>query len=349
MRFVSDRASAMIDRVLAAKTNDFLQLTLAAGLSPGSDFHHTLMRGVDFAECDLDTFDFSGTVFDSCGFEGTRITGSRFDGAVFHNCSLEDAADYALWAAHQTPRRGTARDDRTPSRSGSTAVPVAEPVDTSERGAAASGKNQRQMEAWQVRCLCELTNFAGISRKLGTHAASRVMLDLSRTIGDAMPMRHRVAASQSMIDIKFACSTPDAAKANLESMCASLPRKVSINGERCKLNLRLGAATLPSEEEADERLRETAERALDRAEEGGPVVLIDLSRELPFDPLDLLVDLPRAMAKDELRLLYQPKMHVGRQQVVGVEALMRWMHPSAARYLRWILFRSSKRPARSLI
>ena len=47
----------------------------------------------------------------------------------------------------------------------------------------------------------------------------------------------------------------------------------------------------------------------------------------PRDADRLAVELDRAIANDEMRLLYQPKIHTRRQQVTSVEALIRWQHP----------------------
>src|SRR5262249_19187983 len=43
--------------------------------------------------------------------------------------------------------------------------------------------------------------------------------------------------------------------------------------------------------------------------------------------LSLMSDLRRAIAEDQLVLYYQPKIDLRRGQLVGVEALVRWMHP----------------------
>ncbi|MEJ0068538.1 MAG: EAL domain-containing protein [Pseudomonadota bacterium] len=42
-------------------------------------------------------------------------------------------------------------------------------------------------------------------------------------------------------------------------------------------------------------------------------------------------ELARAIANDELRLDYQPKIDLGTGTVTGVEALVRWQHPTRGR------------------
>lgn len=46
-----------------------------------------------------------------------------------------------------------------------------------------------------------------------------------------------------------------------------------------------------------------------------------------LERLDLENDLRHAIAKNELKLLYQPKIDVQSNQIIGVEALIRWDHP----------------------
>jgi EAL domain-containing protein (putative c-di-GMP-specific phosphodiesterase class I) len=45
------------------------------------------------------------------------------------------------------------------------------------------------------------------------------------------------------------------------------------------------------------------------------------------DRLELLGDLQRAIEHSEFKLLYQPTVHLRTGQIVGVEALVRWLHP----------------------
>src|SRR3546814_1265435 len=77
------------------------------------------------------------------------------------------------------------------------------------------------------------------------------------------------------------------------------------------------------------RLIEEAEEALAVARAEQRTVLRDLSRGTPaFDRLTLTRDLKDALARGEMFLQYQPKLHLRRQQVAGAEALVRWQHPT---------------------
>ena len=48
---------------------------------------------------------------------------------------------------------------------------------------------------------------------------------------------------------------------------------------------------------------------------------------MAIDRITLARELPAAIARDELFLQYQPKLHVRRQEVKSIEALIRWHHP----------------------
>jgi len=97
MRYLSPRASQRVDKVLAAKTDNFAELVHVAGLSPATDFQNTCLRSIDFNGSDLSGFDFSGTVFENCDFVGCSMAGATFTGAEFKSCvGGDDEVDHAL-------------------------------------------------------------------------------------------------------------------------------------------------------------------------------------------------------------------------------------------------------------
>lgn len=52
---------------------------------------------------------------------------------------------------------------------------------------------------------------------------------------------------------------------------------------------------------------------------------------LSSDPADLIRDFHHAMAREELILLFQPILHLASGKIAGVEALVRWDHPTLGR------------------
>lgn len=47
----------------------------------------------------------------------------------------------------------------------------------------------------------------------------------------------------------------------------------------------------------------------------------------PIVPCDLEKHLERAIESDQMSLYYQPQIDINNQQIIGVEALVRWIHP----------------------
>jgi diguanylate cyclase (GGDEF)-like protein/PAS domain S-box-containing protein len=92
------------------------------------------------------------------------------------------------------------------------------------------------------------------------------------------------------------------------------------------VGLTLGNDTTP-----DDLLRQ-AQTALTRAKAEGTRGLIEVfegvlsSSEL--DALQLETDLKHALEHEELRLFYQPIVHLGDESLLGYEALIRWQHPT---------------------
>jgi diguanylate cyclase (GGDEF)-like protein/PAS domain S-box-containing protein len=92
------------------------------------------------------------------------------------------------------------------------------------------------------------------------------------------------------------------------------------------VGLTLGAETTP-----DDLLRQ-AQSALTRAKADGSRARIEvhegaLTRD-EVDALQLETDLKRALDNEELRLFYQPIVHLADETLLGYEALVRWEHPT---------------------
>ncbi|MBN1097886.1 EAL domain-containing protein [Blastococcus sp. TML/C7B] len=89
--------------------------------------------------------------------------------------------------------------------------------------------------------------------------------------------------------------------------------------------------TLGSDLTPDDLLRQ-AQSALNRAKVDGSRARVEVHEgalsDSDVDALQLEVDLRHALDNDELRLFYQPIVHLADESLLGYEALIRWQHPT---------------------
>lgn len=113
----------------------------------------------------------------------------------------------------------------------------------------------------------------------------------------------------------------------VDTLLALAADPVVIDNDRVPLRLAIGAA-LANGPCADElALVEEAQEACAQADRGGKPVVRPVGDAPVTQRSDLSDDLKLAINLDELRLLYQPKVHLRHRRVAGLEALIRWDHP----------------------
>ena len=137
---------------------------------------------------------------------------------------------------------------------------------------------------------------------------------------------------------QFALILPDLPDQNdagqiAAKILAALDEPVRIDGDTLDQRARFGIAMFPAHGERPEDLLRKAGLALYRAKATGDRIrLFAGSPERAFDHRNELArDLDGAIARGELILEYQPQVDLERDRVVGLEALLRWRHPTLGR------------------
>jgi diguanylate cyclase (GGDEF)-like protein/PAS domain S-box-containing protein len=114
-----------------------------------------------------------------------------------------------------------------------------------------------------------------------------------------------------------------------ERIAAVFTRPFVLAGSEHFVTTSIGIAIARGGEDADALIRD-ADAAMYRAKERGSAryELFDQAmRDRAIVRLRVENDLRRALARDELRLVYQPVISLVDRSIVGVEALVRWEHP----------------------
>ncbi len=108
-----------------------------------------------------------------------------------------------------------------------------------------------------------------------------------------------------------------------------LEEPIDLDGQPVDVGSSIGIAQCPVHGEDPSLLLRRADIAMYVAKRDKSGVAMYESRfdQHRAEHLSLLSDLRRAIAETQLSLHYQPKVDLRRGQVVGVEALIRWLHP----------------------
>uniref|UniRef100_UPI003A86D71E EAL domain-containing protein n=1 Tax=Sphingomonas sp. GlSt437 TaxID=3389970 RepID=UPI003A86D71E len=182
---------------------------------------------------------------------------------------------------------------------------------------------------WQALAVLEIANFATLRRYLGTRRADRLILDVAERVSLHIPDAQIGIIGRHTIEIQCELPGMSATENLLSSLKSAFDPPLNLDGEAHSIELTLAAVAGPGWSPDDVRLAEAAEQALRDARAEQRVIVRDLSNAAPLiDRTVLMRDLEHAVERGELFLQYQPKVHLRRQEVSSVEALVRWQHPT---------------------
>ena len=118
-----------------------------------------------------------------------------------------------------------------------------------------------------------------------------------------------------------------------QKLLAALDQIFLIDGEELRIGASIGISVYPQDgTEAHELLQKAdvamvkAKRHIDRASGSYAFYNLEMNRTIA-GRLHLESGLRRALHHDEFFLQYQPKVDINSGQIIGAEALIRWMHP----------------------
>jgi len=119
-----------------------------------------------------------------------------------------------------------------------------------------------------------------------------------------------------------------------KKILTSLVEPINIDSHSCRLTCSIGVSIYPSDGQTASNLVKHAEIAMHRAKKQGrnTYQLYNLSMDAEaLERLELENNLHLALEQREFKLLYQPKLNLASGKIEGVEALIRWNHPTLGR------------------
>jgi len=188
---------------------------------------------------------------------------------------------------------------------------------------------ERARHAWGFVVLVEIGNYTTLRRHLGRRRVESVVEQVAHMLAGIDRDAAVQIASRNLIEMTCRGESRESLDVTLAGIEALFDAAIDIDGEFHAIDVVLGAGAMPAAQHDEVRLVEEAERALGEARGDRVPVARDVSLSAAtVDRAALARDLHRAMERDELFLHYQPKVHIRRQEVCSVEALIRWRHPT---------------------
>ncbi|MDB5690515.1 MAG: hypothetical protein JWL91_2391 [Sphingomonas bacterium] len=159
---------------------------------------------------------------------------------------------------------------------------------------------------------------SSVIRELGAHARSTIPGSCVGRLGTAT------------IGIGFPAAHTAAAQALLEALHAGLHRQLDIGGHLLDVSVIIGFAATEGNRIGTAALIERAELAADQAEFSRSRLTMFRSDKFgdPSERLALMRDLRGSLLNGDIYLAYQPKLRARTDEIDGIEALIRWRHPS---------------------
>jgi len=178
----------------------------------------------------------------------------------------------------------------------------------------------------------DLDRFKTINDSLGHRAGDLLLVEVADRLRAAMRAQDTVAR---MGGDEFTLLLPDLQPHGeaivAERLLAAFEAPFVIDGHPIRISPSIGLASFPDDGDTPDRLLRGADAAMYRAKENGRNTWATYASgmsERAYDRLTLEADLHRALERRELRVGFQPIMRISDGSRQGVEALVRWSHPS---------------------
>jgi diguanylate cyclase (GGDEF)-like protein len=179
--------------------------------------------------------------------------------------------------------------------------------------------------------LLDVDHFKEINDTLGHRHGDRVLVEVARRLGEVARTGDTVSR---LGGDEFAVLAPNAldieALALAERLRAALDRELDLGEVVLRLEASIGIARGPEHGTDGGTLLRRADIAMYEAKRGKTGIELYAGEQERHTPerLALAGQLRRALDTDELVVYYQPKADLTTGRTVGVEALVRWQHPT---------------------
>ncbi|MEX3772340.1 putative bifunctional diguanylate cyclase/phosphodiesterase [Pseudomonas sp. MYb118] len=181
-------------------------------------------------------------------------------------------------------------------------------------------------------CMLDLDGFKAVNDGYGHASGDQLLVEVAKRLRDIVrgeDVVARLAGDEFVLVLRYVRDLPEL-RAALNRVLGALSTPYSVQGNTLNVFASIGVTLFPHDDEDAETLLRHADQAMYVAKQSGRnrFHLFDVVRDREVRATHQTVERVRqALVAGELRLYYQPKVHMRSGAVVGFEALLRWQHP----------------------
>ena len=191
-----------------------------------------------------------------------------------------------------------------------------------------------QTSAETAVLVLELDRFKRINDGLGPQIGDAVLCEVAQRLVATVRSVDLVARRGGDEFVIVMSDPSGAALHTAQSLLDTVARPMTIEGHEIHLTCSIGVAVAPADADRADTLLRRANAALHQAKLLGRNqvnVYAGASHEDDPERLALETALRHALRDEQFELHYQPQVDLGHGRIVGVEALLRWLHPTLGR------------------
>jgi diguanylate cyclase (GGDEF)-like protein/PAS domain S-box-containing protein len=180
----------------------------------------------------------------------------------------------------------------------------------------------------------DIDNLKLINDTLGHSTGDRLLTVLAQRMSGAIRGRDtvaRIGGDEFVILFADHKLSREPLTTKIETVRRSLADPVEIDGQMREVTASIGIASYPGDGDNPQELLMNADAAMYRAKETGRNKCQIFTSEITSaarERYDLQEGLRRALANQELSLVYQPQVDLDSGRIFAAEALIRWKHPT---------------------
>lgn len=190
---------------------------------------------------------------------------------------------------------------------------------------------RRRGQAAGLLCI-DLDRFKLVNESLGQKAGDAVLLQAARRlrqVAGAADEAARLGADEFVVLVRNPASL-ESLRSLAHELAQALAEPIEVDHRVFRQTASIGLCLFPNDGDDAQALMRGADLAMSQAKAQGGNVVCHYAADMlasSVQRLALKADLPGAAQRNELSLLYQPKLDLRSGMVTGVEALVRWVHP----------------------